>query len=264
MKLLIFHTCLFLYLSLLTTMSLLSQDDKLKKSTSSFGVLLGYAESIVRSGVFNNDYYNAMNKEMNAQYFRGYVVGISYNKQLQDNDNLATFTGELLFQKLPMYDETSIGGSFFRDHEPQRPPTLAKITIPNYMVTTNGMYNFNLFNSGVALSIGVSLGYVLSKNSELTAVVDSNVIDLVNSSNLTPLEPFEFGKEATFTYKYSPSVNQFRLGLIVGLTYNLYVFNSEIEPFIRYNIAITNHSLTTLYEDYLHSLQTGLSVRIPF
>lgn len=234
-----------------------------KKSTSNVGIHIAYQESIVRTDNLGYDFVNMHYKDNFTNEFRGYSVGLSYNKKLQDNDNFATITVEALFQKLPMYSEDMLGGGFRLNHEPSRPPTLVKYSIPNYMATINGMYNFNLFNSGFALSAGISLGYVFSKNFILTAEVDSNVIDFVNESILTPLEPFEIGKESTFTFQNGPKVNPFRFGLIIGVNYNFTIQTTEIEPFFRYNKSITNHNTTDLNEDFLHSLQSGIAVRFP-
>jgi len=234
------------------------------ESTSSIGILTGYAESIVRSGSSGYNYYNSIIKEEFSDKFRGYVFGLSYNKQLQDNDNFATFTGEVLFQKLPTYNESQIGGSYLRfDHEPERPPTLVKNSISNYMVTVNGMYNVNLFNTGFAFTLGGSMGYVFNKQIITTAIVDSNIIDYLNESYLTPLEPFVFGEEGRFTFTSNPVISQLRFGFIFGLNYNVKIQNTEIEPFVRYNISATNHSKAQYHEDFLHSFQTGISVRLP-
>jgi len=235
-----------------------------KTSTSNVGIHIAYQESIVRTDNFGYDFENMYYKDNFTNEFRGYSVGLSYNKKLQDNDNLATITVEALFQKLPMYSEDMLGGGFRLNHEPSRPPTFVKNSIPNYIGTINGMYNFNLFNSGFALSTGISLGYVFSKNFILTTVVDSNVIDFVNGSYLTPLEHYSIGKESTFTNKYGPEVNPFRFGLIIGVNYNFTINTTEIEPFFRYNESITNHNTTDLNEDFLHSFQTGIAVRLPF
>lgn len=235
----------------------------LNETTSSIGVLAGYSESIVRSGSSGYSYSYIVDKEMFTDKFRGFVLGLTYNKHLQDNNNFATFTGEVLFQKLPTYNESSIGSGFVLDHEPKRPPTLIKNSISNYMVIVNGMYNFNLFHTGFAFSLGGSLGYSFNNQIITTAIVDSNVIDYVNLSYLTPLESIEFGEEAKFTYIGNPKVNQLRFGFIFGLNYNMKIQNTEIEPFLRYNISATNHSKAQYYEDYLHSFQTGLSVRFP-
>jgi hypothetical protein len=235
-----------------------------KESTASIGVLAGYSESIVRSGSSSYDYSHIMNKEKFTDHFRGYFFGLSYNKQLQDNNNFATFTGEVVLQKLPTYYESYIFGTYLRyDHEPQRPPTLIKNTISNYMLSVNAMYNFNMFNTGFAFNLGGSIGYAFNKYIITTAIVDSNVLDQVNEGNFTPLEPYQIGEEAKFTYIGNPNVNQLRFGFIFGLNYNLKIQNTEIEPFVRYNIAASNNTKAQYYEDYLHSLQAGIAVRFP-
>lgn len=235
------------------------------ESTSSIGVLAGYSESIVRSGSSSYDYSHIINKEKFSNHFRGYVFGLSYNKQLQDNNNIATFTGEVVFQKLPTYYESYIGGTYLRfDHEPQRPPTLIKNTISNYTLSVNAMYNFHLFNTGFAFNLGGSIGYAFNKDIITSAIVDSNVIDQINGGYFSPIESYQIGEEAKFTSISNPNVNQFRLGFIFGLSYNLKIQNTEIEPFVRYNISASNHSKAQYYEDYLHSLQAGIAVRFPF
>lgn len=255
--------CFFNYLFVYTSLFSQTETVELNKTTSSLGFLAGYSESIVRAGL-GIDYYNIINKDNFTDLYRGYVFGLSYNKQLQDNNNFATITGEVLFQKLPTYYEDWIDYGPEIDTVLRQPPTLIKNSNSNYTLTINGMYNFNLFNTGLAFTLGGSLGYNFNNQFVTTAIVDSNIIDYFNKSYITPIEPFVFGEEGRFTFNSNPKIKQLRLGFIFGLNYNLKIQNTEIEPFLRYNISATNHSKAQYYEDYLHSFQTGLSVRFPF
>jgi len=263
MKELFLNLLLLIVISLCFTTSLFTQKDReLNRTTSTFGVHVSYQETILRN-TLGYDYESIYFKDNFTNEFRGYAIGVSYNKLLQDNNDFATLTLEALLQRLPIYSEDVVG-SYWRVYDLNRPPTRLKNSIANYMVTINGMYNFNLFNTGVDFTLGGSIGYVFNKQIITKAIVDSNVIDLMNESILTPIEPYEIGKESTFTSVLNSNIQPFRVALLLGLQYNFTIQSTEFEPFIRYSHALTNHDNSTYNSSILHSLQSGISIRFPF
>jgi hypothetical protein len=137
-----------------------------KNQSSSIGIVVGYNESIVRDA--RNYYYpHYYYKEKHPDKFRGYKIGLSYNKYLQDNDGFATLTLEALIQTLPMFYESyfAIRDTVFGDYYPSR---MVSNQTSNTMATLNSLYNINLFNSGFSLSFGGSIAYIFNKQYKKT------------------------------------------------------------------------------------------------
>lgn len=259
--------CIKLVLCILLTcccpIMLMAQEEVDLKSTNSnstIGIIGGYNESIVRD-VRNYYYPDYFYKEVHPDKFRGYSIGVSFNKKLQDSDGFSTLTLEALIQTLPMFYESyfAVLDTVFGDYYPSR---MVSNHASNTMATLNSLYNINLFNSGFSLSFGGSIAYIFNKQYKKTVEIDSTILRLIETKSITPLEPVVFGKEIEFEPD-SPMINPIRFAVLVGLNYNFTFQNTEIEPFIRYTHSLNRQSRSYTEDLLLHGLQTGIAVRFP-